>query len=107
MRDDMPTDTIAPRHDPQPFGTAPRDYPAGVRFIRPHELARLNGEPVDLIEQLRQREREREYRRSLGERLVDFFDEHGDLCVGICIGIAVGMLLLSAAAYAVRLAVLS
>jgi hypothetical protein len=105
MRDNMPTDTIRPRHDPQPFGTAPRDYPAGVRFIRPHELARLNGEPGDLIEQLRQRERE--YRPSLGDRLVDFFDEHGDLCVGICVGIAVGMLLLSAAAYVVRLAVLS
>jgi hypothetical protein len=68
----------APRHDPLPFGQ-PRDYPVGVRFIRPHELARLNGEPVDLIQQLRQREHR--YEPTAGERLVEFFRRNGELVV--------------------------
>jgi hypothetical protein len=30
-----------------PFGQ-PRDHVEGARYIRPHDLARINGEPVDI-----------------------------------------------------------
>lgn len=56
--------------------TRPSDY-AGARFIQPHHLAALNGEPVDLVEQLKRQaearaEREAEAKIIWRQRLIAY-----------------------------------